>query len=126
MLENAMKGTATLDLIFTNNDDELVSEVKVLENVRKVMLPQQTFEIINKILHIQVDILVLHENLLEILQKKRDLVIDCKVKYGTRIKGLLIKHFGNTGDSNKNENGRITNTYVLMTVHKRTNNIIRK
>ena len=39
MLENAMKGTATLDLIFTNNDDELVSEVKVLENVRKVMLP---------------------------------------------------------------------------------------
>lgn len=95
MLENAMKGTATLDLIFTNNDDELVSEVKVLENVRKVMLPYQTFEIINKILHIQVDILVLHENLLEILQKKRDLVIDCKVKYGTRIKGLLIKHFGN-------------------------------
>ena len=54
------------------------------------------------------------------------MVIDCKVKYGTRIKGLLIKHFGNTGDSNKNEIGRITNMYVLMTVHKRTNNIIRK
>lgn len=34
-----MKGTDTLDLIFTNNDDKLVSEVKLLENVRKIMLP---------------------------------------------------------------------------------------
>ena len=54
------------------------------------------------------------------------MVTDSKVKHDTRIKGHLIKHFGNTGDSNKSENERITNKYVLMTFHKRTNNIIRK
>lgn len=39
VLEEGMRATTTLDLIFISND-ELVSEVKVMENVRKVMLPR--------------------------------------------------------------------------------------
>jgi hypothetical protein len=40
------------------------------------------------------------------------------MKFGSRSKGKLMRHFYNTTDSKKSENGSFINVYVQMTAHK--------